>query len=99
MPFDSTLDPTTDVILGAITYLETHGWQKGGCNPHNPDGPGCIREAIYRAANGYTHIAHLAVLRVKKANGITIDIPFWNDAQERTKEQVLDALHNSLVMA
>src|SRR6266436_3194052 len=94
MPFDTTLDPTTDVILGAIDYLETHGWHKGG----RANGPArCVLGALREAAGARSHALNQAAERVRRANGITIDLPFWNDAQERTKEQVLDALRNSLI--
>ncbi len=94
MPFDTTLDPTTDVILGAIDYLERYGWHKGGMGR----GPNrCILGAIREITLYNMPLMCRAMERVKKANGIEIDLPFWNDAQERTKEDVLAALHNSLV--
>ena len=96
MPFDSTLNPTTDVILGAIDYLETYGWCKGSGAFYDRR---CFVAALYEAAGGHTHVADRAIARVKAANGIEVDLPFWNDAQERTKEQVIGALRNTLAYA
>ncbi len=95
MPFDTTLDPTTDVILGAIDYLEKYGWRKGG--KRGPDEEGCVLQAMCAAAaHRAPDLLTRAVRRVERANGI-ICLPFWNDAQGRTKEQVLEALRNSLI--
>ncbi len=96
MPFDSTLDPITDVILGAIEYLEKHPLHKGGMV--GPYGAVCIYGAMRYARGSHSgDLVARAVKRVQAANGIEIDLPFWNDMKERTKEQVLDALRNSLV--
>ena len=95
MPFDTTLDPTTDVILGAITYYENHDWHKGGLV--GPHGATCIVQAMRQAAGSHSgDLVFRAIRRVQEANGIKINLPFWNDARDRTKEQVLDALRNSL---
>ena len=96
MPFDSTLDPTTEVILGAIDYLERCGWTKGAAIVGSQR---CIWGALREAAMPNCRFVGAASDRIKRANGITVDLPFWNDAQERTKEQVLEALRNSLITA
>src|SRR6266478_2330338 len=96
MPFDTTLDPTTDVILGTIDYIETHGWVKGAAAR---GAERCIVYAMRAVAGAHSHILDLAEERVKMANGITTDLPFWNDVKERTKEQVIEALRNTLVFA
>ena len=93
MPFDMTLDPTTDVILGAIDYLERYGWRKGGAAS---DGKRCILGALRAESLGKARLFSASIRRVKAANGIEIDLPFWNDAQKRTKEDVISALRNTL---
>src|SRR5229473_310664 len=94
MPFDTKLDPTTDVILGALDYLERYGWHKGSTTHGSKR---CILGALREISGAHSHVLDLAARRVQKANGIEIALAFWNDAQDRTKEQVLDALRNSLV--
>ncbi|SRR5216684_3287307 len=94
MPFDTTLDPTTDVILGAIDHLQRYGWIKGYSRLGIAR---CIKGALLEKTGANNRLFDAAIRRVKKANGIEIDLAFWNDAQDRTKEQVIDAMRNSLV--
>jgi hypothetical protein len=106
MPFDSTLDPTTDVILGAIDYLEKHEWCQGTAMrgiarcllstltvclpPPNTVGAG-------PEGSDSSKLMQATRERVERSLGIREHhLTEWNDVPGRTKEQVIDALHASL---
>ncbi|SRR5216683_1820189 len=95
MPFDTTLDPTTDIILGAIDYLEQYRWcQYAAVRGNQRCVWGALREVAGESNRG---MLDAACRRVEQMNNIpSFDLQDWNDVRGRTKDQVLDALRNSL---
>ncbi len=93
MPFDSTLDSTTEIILGAIEYLEQHGLHKGDVTRADRV---CPIGALLASMGDKRMFFDLAVWRIKEANGIETSLAVWSDAVERTEEQVIAALYRSL---
>ena len=94
MPFDTTLDPTTDVFLGAILYIEHYGWNQGSAASGIRR---CVWAAMREMAGANTALMLAVGERFERANKIRHGrVSEWNNEPGRTEEQVLDALRNSI---
>jgi len=95
MPFDSTPDPTTDIILGAIEYLERHGWCQGAVAQGDNV---CIVGAVRAVGGSHNPAYGPAMWRISRAidNLGPAGVIAWNDAAGRTKEEVIEVLYKSL---
>ncbi len=93
MPLDGTSNPTTEIILGAIAYLESYGWHQGGAVS---GAKRCMWGALREVADA-NNIALFGVSeRIERANHIRHGrIPEWNDQPERTYEDVIQALERA----
>lgn len=74
-------------MANAAKSLMKDGWAKGSLNYCQPNGPCCAMGHIKRAA-GYGRFAINANAFQNEAN--VPHIPSWNDAPNRTKEEVLE---------
>ena len=85
-----THEEIADVLDGAADVIERDGWFRLGDEPtRDGDGGACVFVALDRAGDrdlrGY--------LALSRSLGLdTVLTTAWNDAPERTKQEVLDAL-------
>lgn len=95
MPLDGTTNPTTQVIVDAIDYLDRYGW----CQDMPQHGARMCLWGALRNAAGADHpdLLKSALWRVATASDMgEIGVPAWNDAPGRTKQQVIAALQKAL---
>ena len=85
---------TRDVLLKAVDIIEDMGWWQG--NLIGPHGERCVAEAI---AEADSMVAPDAYAALRQHLGIGPDDQFaighWNDAPERTQEEVIAALRGA----
>ena len=89
-----------DILRNGKLLIETHGWGQGdGAMP--PRGGYCVLTAIGGDEGDY----HYDAIRLfERANGIGptgfgISVIGWNDAPERTKEEVFAAFDKAIALA
>lgn len=91
------LSNTQKILLGAIKILEKDGWHQGGLT-----GPGnsvCAMGAMSKSCVQQKYDAEelsLAMVFLRQA----IHSPYiarWNDSSERTKDEVITALHRAII--
>ncbi len=86
------LDEAGKILRSAADYIEKHGWWQG-CRGSHPHGKTCLMMSIW-AIDSYA---------IEAADRVTHYLGFenraeavqWNDAPERTKEQVVEALREA----
>jgi hypothetical protein len=88
---------TADVLDAAADYIRAHGWRQNGFGGpdcygnHNPScAVGAVRlQEVYSAC-----FINPAVCAVERVVGLTssCDLAHWNDAPERTADEVITAL-------
>jgi len=82
-----------DVLDSAADYIERHGWTQGVLK--SAAGKVCAGGAIVCLSSRDIKIAALSALASQlgdHARSPLIAVPYWNDAPDRTEQQVLDAL-------
>lgn len=95
-----------DVLDGAADVIERDGWHQGDFYPGHQgyvwDGggeglPKCARAAVYAAgAVGICqHEAAMRALAAAAGRDLWWTIATWNDAPERTEQEVLDAFRKA----
>lgn len=84
-------EQTADILDGAADVIERVGWFRIGDEPRS-DGHGsaCAFVALTRAGDSMLH-GYRALQREVSTDLITA----WNDAPQRTKQEVLDALRGA----
>jgi hypothetical protein len=97
----STHEQTADILDGAADVIERDGWHQGAYSAA-PTGewegsaPACVLGAMNRAAgrNFWGDLLEAARRALGEAvgGGGLFHFTDWNDAPERTKQEVLDAL-------
>jgi hypothetical protein len=101
MPFDGAeLNETATTLLRARQYLVERGWCKGA---FGDDGsPRCMVGAILSAtgARGCFDPLILGAMRaLKSVTGSPGTVVGWNDAPDRTEQEVLDAFDRAAAIA
>lgn len=93
MPFDGTkLDDVTKLLIEGRERIE-RGWCQGVMRKL---GAVCMVGALYEGTIGSDgNIYFNAELRLQRGAG-TDDLPRWNDAPERTKDEVLQAFDRAI---
>jgi hypothetical protein len=86
--------PVRNYLLGMIDVLERDGWCQHSL--HDAMGRYCVLGASYAVAYegdvaSKAAIRYEAIMRLTRAVGV-LDIGYWNDRRERTKDQVIKAL-------
>lgn len=92
-----TPTPVRLVLLIAASLVEHHGWTQR--QSRTGSGALCPVAAIAAAAAGdktVEHEAHLALERWVIWHTQFDTVPEWNDAPERTKDEVLSALRGAV---
>lgn len=89
---------TNDVLNQAADYLQEHGWIQGGLG--KPGGPRCAMGAL-KSVLGETSVIEFVAYPPYRAlrrhvGGFVSD---WNDAPERTADQVIATLRAAAVIA
>jgi hypothetical protein len=83
------------ILNDAAQYLETHGWCQGAMKYKDSV---CLFGAIDAVSNCFTKddsaIAYEINYRLRKIIGVR-PTPHWNDAPERTKQEVIDMLRKA----
>ena len=93
MPFDGTkVDKTGKLLLAAADLLQAEGWVQGSMRRY---GGRCVVGAISdagcpRATAQQLNRAYNRALALAGTN-----LPFWNDAPGRTKEEVINLLRRA----
>jgi hypothetical protein len=93
----SAASPAQLVLVAAAGLLEHHGWAQRQCR--TGAGALCPVAAIAAAAEGdkdLEHEAHLALERWVIWHTQFDTVPEWNDAPERTKDEVLAGLRGAI---
>ncbi len=89
-------DPTVQVLLAVADSIEEQGW----CQGANREGTArCVTYALYEAT--WPHgIYGDALQRLGRVIGVghSMEIPLWNDAPDRTKAEVVEALRQAAFM-
>lgn len=105
---------TSDVLYKAADLIDFDGWHQGGYAPdQTEDGtsmeglPACALGALYKAAGkplvwstsvacwvGHGDLAAIDVL----AGHVGSYVPYWNDKNGRTAEEVIEALRAAAVI-
>ena len=94
------------VLLAAADLIERTGWTQGSPAADEQGYPVrshsaaacrfCVAEAIRRACPGYPNDnLDIAAMNLLERHLSTLDIPAWNDAPGRTKEEVVAALREA----
>ncbi len=105
MPLDGlTLSPVLADLYAARDYIEDHGW----CQRFAEDGGRvCTMGGVFAVTGGRSCTPEEAVRRqaafdalqeTLAGSGVRGPVSFWNDAPERTKEDVL-ALYGATIRA
>jgi hypothetical protein len=91
----------SEILRAGKANIETRGWCQGDeATIHGPpNGPCCVATAMPSGPE-FDH-SLLAIDLFKETNGIDpkIGIGAWNDAPERTKEEVLAAYDKAITAA
>lgn len=79
--------PERQALLDAADYIEEHGW----CQRQMEDGMKvCAMRALMVVAP--LSVAVISEVMLRRHIGAKWGIPAWNDAPERTKEEVVEAM-------
>lgn len=82
------IDEVAQVLLDAADYIDKHGWCQNKLE--DDDGRVCVMGALYRVNTPWS--AYSKLFRHLSVNIKVLDVPFWNDAHGRTKEEVVSVL-------
>ncbi len=90
----------TKDLMRAAKHLVQRGWAQGDKAVFDPDGGYCIATACIEACEAARIPGHQIhndmVLLFKHANGIVMPVADWNDAPDRTEEDVLAAFDKAI---
>lgn len=94
-------DEVSDALFSAAEYLSENGWHQGAlfAPSSSEEPPACAMGALKAATTGHYQVEWQALTVLRKSLGLTgLDPDFkdliavWNDAPERTAEDVILAL-------
>lgn len=99
MPFDGTqLNRTVQLLLSAKSRLEKDGWCQ--CELHADSGAHCLWGSFeFKDREEMIEINHILEHTIRLKSGFRFDVPQWNDASNRTKEEVLALLDKAVELA
>lgn len=92
----------SEILRAGKANIERRGWGQGDevCLMGLPDGPCCVATALPKDGPNL-ELSMVAIELFQKANGLDLmqGIGDWNDAPERTKEEVLAAYDKAITAA
>ncbi len=88
------VQPWQETLLDAADQLERRGWCQG--RTVDNEGRMCALGALIAVAGHATHDEWLAHVKLQEVVGDRVDL--WNDAPERTKEDVVAAFRQAATL-